>query len=43
MLLSQVPLGWEVWRQLNGFQPTVPEPDKESEIKAPKALIPKDK
>ncbi len=43
VLLSQVPLGWEVWRQLNGFQPTVPEPDKESEIKAPKALIPKDK
>lgn len=26
ILLETVPLWWEVWRQLNGFPPTVPEP-----------------
>lgn len=26
VLLQQVPLWWEIWRQLNGFPPTVPEP-----------------
>jgi adhesin transport system membrane fusion protein len=42
VLLSQVPLGWEIWRQLNGFQPTVDEPGT-TEFKAPKVLVPKDK
>jgi adhesin transport system membrane fusion protein len=27
VLLEQVPLGFELWRQLNGFPPTVPPPD----------------
>lgn len=43
VLLSQVPLGWEIWRQLNGFQPTVEQPSEPGDLKAPKALIPKDK
>ncbi|TVQ90251.1 MAG: HlyD family efflux transporter periplasmic adaptor subunit [Deltaproteobacteria bacterium] len=43
VLLKQVPLGWELWRQLNGFQPTVDSPEAESELKAPKVLVPKDK
>jgi multidrug efflux pump subunit AcrA (membrane-fusion protein) len=25
ILLNQVPLGWEVWRKLNGFPPAIPE------------------
>lgn len=47
VLLSQVPLGWELWRQLNGFPPTV-DPPKEGGApldgpKMPKVLVPKDK
>lgn len=41
ILLKQVPLGWEIWRQLNGFQPTIDTPEGESELKAPKVLVPK--
>ena len=41
VLLRQVPLGYEVWRQLNGFPPTVakdePGKEKESKVKLPKA------
>ena len=42
VLLKEVPLGYEIWRQLNGFPPTVAddEPDKKSEgkrLKLPKA------
>ncbi|WP_145349566.1 HlyD family secretion protein [Roseimaritima multifibrata] len=41
VLLKQVPLGYEIWRQLNGFPPVVAanEPDgkaKESKMKLPK-------
>jgi membrane fusion protein, adhesin transport system len=47
VLLSQVPLGWELWRLWNGFPPTV-EPPKEGDAfwdgpKMPKAPVPKDK
>lgn len=43
VLLKQVPLGYEIWRQLNGFPPVVSdqEPDKskskDSKIKLPKS------
>lgn len=43
VLLKEVPLGYEIWRQLNGFPPTVAddEPDKEKKkggkLKLPKA------
>ncbi|MGB7344215.1 MAG: HlyD family efflux transporter periplasmic adaptor subunit [Pirellulaceae bacterium] len=43
VLLRQVPLGYEIWRQLNGFPPTVDdkseagEKDKGSKVKLPKA------
>jgi len=30
VLLSNVPLWYEVWRQFNGFQPTVPAPETDS-------------
>lgn len=45
VLLSSVPMGWELWRQLNGFPPTVPPPEKAplDGPKMPKALVPKDK
>lgn len=42
VLLETVPLGWEIWRQLNGFPPTIADPttsgkkDKPSKIKLPK-------
>lgn len=36
VLLEQVPLGFELWRQLNGFPPTVPEPKGAKGAKAPK-------
>jgi multidrug resistance efflux pump len=47
VVLSRVPLGWELWRQLNGFPPTV-DPPQEGKApldgpKMPKALVPKDK
>jgi len=29
VLLGDVPLWYEIWRQFNGFQPTLPEPDSE--------------
>ncbi|QDT09528.1 HlyD family secretion protein [Planctomycetes bacterium K23_9] len=41
VLLDEVALGYEVWRQLNGFPPTVndkaPKDDKGSKVKLPKA------
>jgi len=30
VLLKNVPLWYEIWRQFNGFQPTVPSPDTDS-------------
>lgn len=42
VLLNQVPLGWEIWRQLNGFPPIVadeaptPKADKGSKVPLPK-------
>ena len=38
VLLNQVPLGYEVWRQLNGFPPTIDQPKKEkpAKVKLPK-------
>lgn len=41
VLLRQVPLGYEIWRQLNGFPPMVdkdqaPKEGKESKLKLPK-------
>jgi len=46
--LSRVPLGWEIWRQLNGFPPTVDPPPDQGKApkdgpKMPKAIVPKDK
>jgi adhesin transport system membrane fusion protein len=32
VLLSDVPLWYEIWRQFNGFQPTLPEPESETHI-----------
>ncbi len=42
VLLKRVPLGYEIWRQLNGFPPTVAdeEPDKEKD-KGSKVKLPK--
>lgn len=42
VLLKQVPLGYEIWRQLNGFPPVIAddEPGKTKE-KAPKVKLPK--
>jgi hypothetical protein len=40
VLLRQVPLGYEIWRQLNGFPPVVadeePKAEKGSKVKLPK-------
>ncbi|MCA9156821.1 MAG: HlyD family efflux transporter periplasmic adaptor subunit [Planctomycetales bacterium] len=40
VLLKQVPLGYEIWRQLNGFPPTIsieePKQNKSSKVKLPK-------
>lgn len=38
VLLNQVPLGYEIWRQLNGFPPTIDQPKKEkpAKVKLPK-------
>jgi len=42
-MLKQVPLGYEIWRQLNGFPPTVSddEPLKDLDKKAGKVKLPK--
>lgn len=39
VLLQRVPLGYEIWRQLNGFPPAVSE--EEPKEKAPKVKLPK--
>lgn len=39
VLLQRVPLGYEIWRQLNGFPPTILE--EEPKAKAPKVKLPK--
>lgn len=43
VLLRQVPLGYEIWRQLNGFPPTVAEkePTAKDKDKATKVKLPK--
>lgn len=41
VLLKRVRLGYEIWRQLNGFPPVVAEPPKESDDKGGKIKIPK--
>lgn len=43
VMLKQVPLGYEIWRQLNGFPPTVSddEPLKDLDKKAGKVKLPK--
>ncbi|MFK7930747.1 MAG: HlyD family secretion protein [Myxococcota bacterium] len=46
VLLSRVTMVWEVWRQLNGFPPTMPAPKGDAPQdgpKMPKALVPKGK
>lgn len=39
--LNRVPLGWELWRRLNGFPPVVATKDPEKETKATKVKVPK--
>ncbi len=43
VMLNQVPLGYEIWRQLNGFPPAVSknEPDKSSKDGKKKVKLPK--
>ena len=43
VLLNEVPLGYEIWRQLNGFPPTVadPDPGKDKDKKGGKVKLPK--
>lgn len=44
VLIKEVPLGWEIWRQLNGFPPTVSKESAskdESKSKVPKVKLPK--
>ncbi|WP_253157268.1 HlyD family secretion protein [Stieleria tagensis] len=43
VLLKRVPLGYEIWRQLNGFPPIVAEdtPSEAKSDKAPKVKLPK--
>jgi hypothetical protein len=41
VLLRQVPLGYEIWRQLNGFPPTVANEQPGKEEKASKVKLPK--
>lgn len=43
VLLKEVPLGYEIWRQLNGFPPTVSEeePSKDTDKKGGKPKLPK--
>lgn len=40
LLLNRVPLGYEIWRQLNGFPPIVSddEPDSQKDSKKPKKV-----
>jgi len=41
VMLKTVPLGYEVWRQLNGFPPVIDNPTKEKEEKVEKVPLPK--
>lgn len=41
VLLRQVPLGYEIWRQLNGFPPTVAKDPAQKEEKGSKPKLPK--
>ena len=43
VLLKRVPLGYEIWRQLNGFPPVVSDdtPESKSKEKKPKLKLPK--
>lgn len=41
VLLRQVPLGYEIWRQLNGFPPVVADDEPKSNNKASKVKLPK--
>ena len=41
VLLKQVPLGYEIWRQLNGFPPIVAEEEPKSKEKGDKVKLPK--
>lgn len=41
VLLSRVPLGYEIWRQLNGFPPTLKPGEKLGDKKPSKVKIPK--
>ncbi|HAC92426.1 MAG TPA: hemolysin D, partial [Planctomycetaceae bacterium] len=39
ILLNEVPLGYEIWRRINGFPPSLP--DKDSVGKKSKSILPK--
>ena len=41
VLLNEVPLGYEIWRQLNGFPPTVAEDEPKKDEKKGKVKLPK--
>jgi hypothetical protein len=41
VMLKTVPLGYEVWRQLNGFPPVIDNPTEEKEEKVEKVPLPK--
>ena len=41
VLLKEVPLGYEIWRQLNGFPPTVEEEPDKDDKKGGKVKLPK--
>ena len=41
VLLRQVPLGYEIWRQLNGFPPVVADDEPKTNNKASKVKLPK--
>lgn len=41
VLLRQVPLGYEIWRQLNGFPPVVAKDEPAKESKESKLKLPK--
>ncbi len=40
VMLSQVPLGYEIWRQLNGFPPVVTKDDRSGKDADPKKKVP---
>jgi hypothetical protein len=40
VMLSQVPLGYEVWRQLNGFPPVISQKEPGSGMKDDKVKVP---